>query len=360
MTSPAPGCRVLHLGHSIRAGGKERVLLGLAAAGRAAGHDDRVLVFDHPPGETDSELDPGDVPVEFRARRGGLDFRYTRQLARYFTDSGARVIHAHNDSALVYAVLAAAQTRRPKPRVIATFHNAPSHPTSTARRLTRWCARRAHEVTCVSAELRDRLQQTGWIAAATVTPNGVDLSQFCPDGPAMDLRARLGLSEEALLVGMPARLGPGKRFEDLAAALSLGADDWVGVIAGEGPERPRVQALVERTSRLYLLPHQRDMPAFLRGLDAACLFSDHEGQPMTILEAMACARPVIASAVGGLPALLDGEEGPERSILVPVGDARAIAAALAALTDPSLRSELAMRAHRHVVQHHALRAWSDT
>ena len=275
---PSPGCRVLHHGHSIRAGGKERVLLGLAAAGREAGHDDRVSVFDHPPGEPELDIDPGQVPVDFLARGGGLDLRYIRRLARYLRTSGARVIRAHNDSALVYAVFAAALLRKPKPRVIATLHNAPSHPTSMARRLTRWCAARAHGVTCVSAELRDHLIDKGWIAEATVTPNGVDLQQFQPDGPALDLRAQLDLPSDALLVGMPARMGPGKRFEDLASALSLLPSGWTGIIAGEGPERPRVQALVDGTHHLHLLPHQRNMPAFLRGLDAVCLFSDHEGQ----------------------------------------------------------------------------------
>jgi glycosyltransferase involved in cell wall biosynthesis len=112
-------------------------------------------------------------------------------------------------------------------------------------------------------------------------------------------------------------------------------------IAGDGPDRPALEAEIERTGlgeHVELLGDRDDVPELLAGADVFVLSSDSEGFPMSVLEAMAAGLPVVASAVGGVPeAVRDGETGS----LVPPRDAAALAEALRRLVaDPALRERL--------------------
>lgn len=325
--------RVLHLVSGLRAGGKERVALELCRAGRAAGHDDRVAAFEHRPGSTDDELDPGGVPVHAETIGSRTPPRLLR-LARLLRSLRPAAVHAHNDSALVLVAGALALPGVPRCRAIATLHNMPVTPRPRDRARVQAAAHRVDAVVCVSEDLRERRVSGGWIDAATVIHNGVDTARFTPEGPALDLRGPLGVDGEHLVVGMVARLDVGKRQEQLleAAAREAAAGRPTAVVLiGDGPRRDELLAAAPPSVPLLHLPHLDDVPAGLRGLDVAMLASDHEGLPMSLLEAMACGRPVLGSAVGGVPELLEPDE------LIPPGDTAALAAALARLRPEDAR-----------------------
>lgn len=350
--------RVRHLLHNLDAGGKERLAVELARRGRAAGRDEGLILFDCE-GLRPGDLDPGDVPLTFAPRHPGADLRYGRQLARLLDEQQVDVLHAHNDSALVYGALAGLGRRRSRrPRLVATHHNLPVHGGRAARWLARWAARRADALTCVSAELVRSLARDGWLGDATVVPNGVDTEAFTPDGPGAGLRGRLGVAERTLLVGGVGRLAAVKRPTDLVAAcerLVDGGADLALVLLGDGPLRDELEALAAARPWLHLAGVVADMPAHLRDLDVVALSSRHEGQPLAVLEALACGRPVVATRVGGVPELLGEDEpaGPAGR-LVPRGDVPALAAALAGLGDPAVRAALGRRARDHALAHHGL------
>ena len=94
---------------------------------------------------------------------------------------------------------------------------------------------------------------------------------------------------------------------------ATGAEDVRFELAGDGPERPALEAMVKRhglDAGFILKGHQDDMESFYRGLDIYINTSVHEGIPMTILEALAHGLPVIAPAVGGIVEIIeDGKEG---------------------------------------------------
>lgn len=119
----------------------------------------------------------------------------------------------------------------------------------------------------------------------------------------------------------------------LAAFARTGGADHLAIV-GEGVERPRIAALIERLGlgrRVTLAGHSRDVTRWLRQADALALPSDYEGVPAVVLEAMAAGLPVIATdccaSMAGL--LADG-----RGVLVPRGDPDALAAALQSLPPP--------------------------
>jgi glycosyltransferase involved in cell wall biosynthesis len=138
------------------------------------------------------------------------------------------------------------------------------------------------------------------------------------------------------------RLKAPKDFLTLIRAFAeLPDGSFEGLIVGDGPDRAPVEAEIRRLGldgRVRLAGERSDVPALLADSDVFVLSSRSEGLPVSVLEAMAAGLPVVASDVGGLRELVvDGETG----LLIPPGDATALAAALSHLIeDRDLRPAL--------------------
>jgi glycosyltransferase involved in cell wall biosynthesis len=167
--------------------------------------------------------------------------------------------------------------------------------------------------------------------------NGVDLERFRP-ASADPARAR----SDELVVGCAARLVPGKGVADLLRGLALGpgSERVVVQVAGEGPERPALEALAAALGldeRARFLGYVPDMPAFWRSCDVASVPTRElvESFSIAAVEAMACAIPVIATRRGALPdVVVDGVTG----TLVDAGDVDGLGAAIGAYaSEPALR-----------------------
>lgn len=179
-----------------------------------------------------------------------------------------------------------------------------------------------------------------------VVPNGI------PE-PALrgtDVRAELGLEPGAPVIGALARLDPQKGYDVLVEALVVlrrHRPDVRVLIAGEGRERPRLEAAIAAhglTDRVRLLGHRDDAADFLAALDVVVMPSRWEGSPLALVEAMALARPIVATAVGGIPDLITDEE---HGLLVAPEDPQALAAALERiLGDAALARRLGVAARR--------------
>ena len=192
---------------------------------------------------------------------------------------------------------------------------------------------------CVSEGVKRHAIEAGRLEPRrlVVIPNGVDVHAF-DDAAAVELASwNLGESEKVLLyVG---RIDAQKAVNILIQAAALVAKqrtDWRLLIAGDGPERDRLEALTisfaELSGRVEWLGRRGDVPSLLKTADAMILPSLWEGMPNVILEAMAARRPVIATQVEGTEELVEpGKTG----WLVPPGDPRSLASAiLEALADP--------------------------
>ncbi len=171
--------------------------------------------------------------------------------------------------------------------------------------------------------------------------NGVDVARFCPrDGAAV--RAELGIPAGVPVAGILAALRPEKNHAlFLRAARNLLADlpEARFLIIGDGPERGRLELLaadlgIARSVRF--LGNRTDVPEVLAAIDVVALCSHVEASPVSVLEALACGRPVVATNVGSLAeSVRDGVSG----YLVPEGDEAALTARLRRLLrDPAERA----------------------
>ncbi|MDN3920453.1 TIGR03088 family PEP-CTERM/XrtA system glycosyltransferase [Roseateles violae] len=227
----------------------------------------------------------------------------------------------------------------------------------------------------LSRDLDQYLRETVGIAPARVTQayNGVDTQRFAPaaGGPAAIPGCPFD-PRQHWLIGTVGRMAPVKDqtllarafIELLARAPELGERVRL-VMVGEGPLRAQAQQLLVEAgvADLAWLPGERsDVPAVMRGLHCFALPSLAEGISNTILEAMACALPVVATEVGGNADLLQAAEGPGRTgWLVPAADHAALATALLALArDPAAAAALGQAGRARVEQRFSMAAMVKT
>jgi glycosyltransferase involved in cell wall biosynthesis len=193
------------------------------------------------------------------------------------------------------------------------------------RALTRVAIRRVDAVIAVSASQVEPLEALGY-RRVTVVSNGVFEASLADVEPSPELE---GLGFAALSVS---GLRPEKRvdvFIDAVRKARQSNPEIRGYVAGEGREEERLAPLA-RDAGVELLGVRPDALDLMRGASVVCLTSEAEALPMSVLEAMALERPVVATDVGGTgEAVLDGETG----FLVAPGDSAAVAGALTALAE---------------------------
>jgi len=177
-----------------------------------------------------------------------------------------------------------------------------------------------------------------------VVPLGLELASFAAvAGPTGRLRQHLGLASDVPLVGAVGRLVGIKDLATLVRAIAR-LDGVHLALIGDGEQRAELEGLVASLGlegRVHLPGWADDVAAWVADLDVVALTSRNEGTPVALIEALAAGRPVVATAVGGVPFVVhDGATG----WLVPPGDPAAVAEALgAALADPIGAARLAAK-----------------
>jgi glycosyltransferase involved in cell wall biosynthesis len=214
---------------------------------------------------------------------------------------------------------------------------------------------RADAVTVVCEAAADELIRARGLprARVRVVPNGADPPDEAAELPAARrLRDRLGIGAYRPLWVSAGRLEEVKGHDVLIEALwkvSQRGLDFVAALAGDGSRRAMLERRVTELgleSRVHFLGPVEALGPVLLAADAVVLPSRDETMPLSLLEAMVRARPVIASAVGGVPDVI--EDG-TRGLLVPAGDSEALATALARLhREKDVGRQLGMQAALHI------------
>ncbi len=191
-------------------------------------------------------------------------------------------------------------------------------------------------------------------AKVRVVPNGVDVDRFCPRPPDAELRRSLDLPDGAPVVGIIAALRPEKNhqlFLNAAVRVLKAVPSARFLIVGDGPQCEQLQALVrllDISHAVHFLGTRSDVPELLGLIDVLALTSHMEANPVSILEAMAAGKPVLAMRVGSVDrAVLEGRTGH----LVSPGDETELAARLVELlSQPARAAELGRAGREFVVQ----------
>ena len=186
-----------------------------------------------------------------------------------------------------------------------------------------------------------------------VIPNGVDIEKFAPLGPDPALRDSIGLPSGAPVAAIVAALRPEKNHEmflEAAAKVVRRVPDARFLIVGDGARRAELEARAASlglSAATHFLGTRRDIPQLLALVDVLALSSHMEANPVSILEGLACGRPIVAPRVGSIPETV--EDGTNGYLTAP-GCADALADRLAVLlADRSLAVEMG-RAGRLMVE----------
>ena len=332
---PKPSSVALILGTS--AGGVGRHVRSLA--GRFVADGMRVAVAGpEPTQQTFDFTGTGATFVRLRITRPGTEALAVPALRR--ATAGVDIVHAHGLRAGLAAVLS---RRRP---LVVTLHNAvlTEGPGGAVRAAgERAVARGADVVLGVSPDLVERARSLGAKDAQFVP---VAAPRLEPVRDVAAVRAELGLTDAAPLVLCVARLHPQKGLAVLVqASRRWAAMDPPPLIAvvGDGPLAATLadQIAAERAP-VRLLGRRADVADLISAADVVVLPSRWEGWPLVLSESLQLGRPIVATRVGGVPDLVR-----DAAVLVPPGDADALAAAVCGLLErPGERHELAERAKR--------------
>lgn len=280
--------------------------------------------------------------------RPGADARAVARLRALLR--GADVVHAHGLRAGGLTALAVGG--RGGPPLVVTLHNAAltgGLVGAAYRTLERIVARSAARVLAVSPDLEERMRALGAAEvdrALVPSPTPDEPSDRRETGAAA-IRAELEARERPIVLTV-GRLAEQKGLPVLLDAAARWADREptpVVVVAGDGPLRGELEAAIRaRRLPVRLLGVRDDVPALLAAADVVVVPSVWEGQPLAVQEALRAGRPIVASDVGGIPEMV-GDEG--AAVLVPAGDAGALADAVArVLDDRRLADRLAAAARR--------------
>jgi glycosyltransferase involved in cell wall biosynthesis len=218
----------------------------------------------------------------------------------------------------------------------------------------RYAAKVTTKIICVSEYHRSLALRcnVGRPDQLVVIPNGIDPGLF-PGAKGDEIRKEFSLNGHAVIV-VVSRLAPPKDFTTLLKAATLLPDKCKLLIVGDGELRQKTEGLIKDLglgSKVTLTGNRTDIPDFLSASDVFALSSLSEGLPITIIEAMMSALPVVATNVGGVPELVDEGAG----ILVPPGAPEMLAKAITSLVaDPDMRKAMGQSGRQRALEHFTL------
>jgi glycosyltransferase involved in cell wall biosynthesis len=323
-------------------GGQNQVLLtvhGLREIGQ------RAALVAHPDGELRRRAAEGLdlIPI---APRTEMDLTAAWRLARVLKRLGPDVIHAHDPHAIAMASLAlslgSAALKRARPPVIVASRRVDFHLKDNS--LSRWKNRQVDCFIAASEAVRRVLLNDGVPPDRVVTVHeGIDVERITATAP-VNVHEAFWLPHHAPVVGNVAALVPHKGQRHLIEAAHLVVQeipDARFVVLGEGELRESLERQIREyhlEKHVLLAGFRTDVIGCIKGFDVFAMSSVTEGLGTSLLDAMACARPIVATTAGGIPEVVSDED---TGVLVAPRDHGAMARAIVRLlNDQALRTRM--------------------
>ena len=309
-------------------GGQNQVFLTTLGL-RALGH--RVVLVAHPDGELRRRAEEGGEVLPL-APAGEMDFGTGWRLSRVLRDLAPEIVHAHDPHAVAAAAVALSiGVGTPRPALVASrrvdFR-------IRGNSFSRWKYRQVDGFIAASEAIRAMLVEDGIPGDRIHTVHeGIDVDRVGGVAPA-NVHAEFWMPTHAPVVGNIGALVPHKGQRYLIDAVPLIMREFPDVrlvIVGEGELRPMLEHQIRELhleKHVILTGFRTDVLALLKGFDVFVMSSVTEGLGTSLLDAMAAARPIVATTAGGIPeVVIDGETG----LLVPPRDAHRMAEAIVGL-----------------------------
>ncbi|HDN80641.1 MAG TPA: glycosyltransferase, partial [Chloroflexi bacterium] len=320
--------RVLHVIPNFGPGGAERIAMQLLL------HLDRsryevaaVSLYDRQGTDIEATLDQAGVQVWYLGKHLGFDPKMFWRLGGVLREFRPDVVHTH-----LY-VLRYLLPWIAMPRAWVWVHTVHNVAEKEVDWIGKWVHRLAFRLgvvpVAVAEEVAQSLKRVYKLASVPLIPNGIPVARYALGEEARRAwRAQEGYKEADIIFVSIARLSPQKDPLSLIRAFAAAAPHAHGLhllLVGDGPLRPELEAQVKALGlkqRVCFLGVRTDIPEILAAADVFVLSSRWEGNPLSVMEAMAAGKPVVATVVGGVPELVeDGVSG----ILVPPQGTEALA-----------------------------------
>lgn len=342
--------KVMQIVPMIGPGGAERVAVDLVSGLNRQRFEVAVLSIWRRIGcELEQALDNCSVRVEYLGKGWGFDGRTYHRLHRVLREYRPDIVHTHLH-VLRYALPSLLLLKHMSS--LHTVHNlAEREIEPRARCIQRYALNHGVVPVAVSEEVAHSLKQLYGIKQCRVIPNGIATDHYSrPQIARNEWRAKEGFGDDQILFVCVARFAAQKNHALLLKAFAQGpASDPNAhlVLVGEGDLRKQLEEQAKdlgMPGRVHFLGLRSDISDVLNAMDVFVLSSDWEGNPLSMMEAMASGLPIVSTAVGGVPDLLaNGKEG----FLERPGDARGLAKSMTfLLSSPETRQSMGAAAAR--------------
>lgn len=334
-------------------GGAERLLVDMVAAADRQRFEYEVAYVLRDQDALVRAIVTGGTPVHALGAANNADLRWLVTFRHVLVNGHYDVVHFHLPYAAALGQLVVnSLPRTGRPGVVYTEHSLWDRARFVNRALLRVSMARKERLVAVSQASYDALPAALQRRSITVV-HGVDLSRADSlIARRAELRGRvrseLGVEHDQLLFMTVANLRPEKGYDVLLTAARAIADSGLPIrfaAVGRGPLSDALHARhvdLALGDRFQFLGQRDDVLQLLAGADAFVLASLQEGLPVSLMEATSLGMPIVASAIGGVPQILEDEVD---ALLVPPGDPGRLVEAMKRLaSDPQLREHLGRRA----------------
>lgn len=342
--------RVLHIIPNFGPGGAERLVVNLMEdIDKERFEVAAVSLYPESGTILEKEIKEKGLKVYYLNKHQGLDLRMILQLYRLFRDYRPDVVHTHR-YVLRYTLLPTILCHIPVR--VHTVHNIAQKEVDWIGKIVHWIA--FHFVGIVPVSISQEVADTvkdiyGQNLYTPVIYNGIPTHRFVHQSKEANIK-----KENDLVLLHIGRFEQQKNHRLLVEVFRYTIKEYPQMqlwLMGDGSLKPDIEEFVKRNGldkKVLFLGIRNDVPEVLSKSDIFILSSNWEGVPMSILEAMAAGKPVIATKVGGIPELVkDGETG----ILVSPGDKETLAQAILRLAkDPELRQRMGKEGQRRAIE----------
>ncbi|HWY07398.1 MAG TPA: glycosyltransferase [Candidatus Acidoferrales bacterium] len=320
--------KVVQIVPMLSPGGAERVAVHIARGLNRRRYEPIVISFTGRVGcDLDHMLEEAGIEVRYLGKRPGFDYRVYSRLDSALKECEPDVIHTHLH-VLRYALPSMLLMKRVS--MVHTVHNlAEREIEPRARLIQRYALTHGVKPIAVAEEVAASIESLYGIQNCRVISNCIPTDVYAsPPTPRKDWRSKEGFKDSDILFVCVARFAPQKNQALLLKSFAQGpASDPHAhlVLVGEGDLRKGLEEQARDLGlggKVHFLGLRSDIPEVLGAMDVFVLSSDYEGNPLSVLEAMASGLPIVSTAAGGVPNLFEsGKEG----FLVPPGDLQGLA-----------------------------------